>query len=229
MQTTSIFEGIFKLLEWFTRFSLTNLLWIFFNLPISFLVATISFSNDKSLIVSTLFIIAVLAPFVFFPATAAMYGVISKWVMGDHDFSIIRSYWVFYRENYKKSLVGGAILVPIWVIGISDVFFLFKKSLFFSIILIIILLFLFILTTYFFAVIVHTDLKFLKAFKHSFLFMIINPFNSIFIGVLNLAILYLCLMKFTVLIPFAMGSGVSYIAFQSYYRKYIRVEQLKEE
>ncbi|MFC0272784.1 YesL family protein [Metabacillus herbersteinensis] len=227
MQTTSIFDGIFKLLEWFTRFSLANLLWVFFNLPISFLVATISFTDDKAFIMSTWFIIALLAPFVFFPATTAMYAVIRKWIMGEPDISIIRYYWKYYRENYKKSLIGGAILVPIWVIGIVDVYFLFNKSLFFSIVFIIVLLFLFILTTYFFAVIVHNDVKIKKAFKQAFLFMFINPFNSFFIGLLNLVILYFCLMKFTFLIPFVMGSGITCLAFWSYYRKHIKVQQLK--
>jgi len=229
MQSTSVFEGIFKLLEWFTRFALTNFLWVLFNLPISFFVFTILLTDDVPFIVMNLLFIAVLAPFLFFPATSAMFGVVRKWITGEHDFSIIKQYWALYRENYGKSLLGGLILVPLWAIGIADIAFLVKQNIYVTIILLMILLLLFIFTTYFFAVIVHHNIKLFPAFKQALIFMIIHPGKSLIVGIMNLAILYLCLTKLTFLMPFLMGVAIAYFAFFSYYAKFKTVQQLKRE
>lgn len=228
MHTTSVFGGIFKVLDWFTRFSLANLLWVLFNLPISFLLLTIAITDDKGFILSTWILVAILAPFVFFPATTALYSVVRQWVLNENDISIIPTYWRNYKENYLKSLAGGLILVPLWVIGIVDAFFLIKKSFVLSLVLMMILWFLFIVTTYFFAVIVHHDIKLLKGLKQAILFMIINPINSLIIGLINVIILYMCIMKFTFLIPFLMGSAIAFLVFTSYYGKYIKVKKVQD-
>lgn len=228
MQSTSVFGGIFKVLDWFTRFSLANLLWVLFNLPISFLLLTIAITDDRGFILSTWILVAILTPFLFFPATTALYGVVRQWVLNENDISIIPTFWKNYRENYLKSMAGGLILTPIWVIGVVDTFFFIKKSFALSVVLVIILWFLFILTTYFFAVIVHHDIKLLKGLKQAFLFIIINPINSLFIGLINIVILYMCIMKFTFLIPFLMGSAIAFLAFTSYYGKYIKVKKVQD-
>lgn len=50
---------------------------------------------------------AVLAPLTLFPATSAMFTVVRKWVMGDTDTGVFRTFFKGYKENYKQSLIGG--------------------------------------------------------------------------------------------------------------------------
>ncbi|MDQ0229386.1 YesL family protein [Metabacillus malikii] len=228
MQSTSIFEGIFKLLEWLTRIVLTNFIWLIFNLPISFLLLTIAITDDIPFIVMNLIIIAILSPFFLFPATSAVFGIVRKWVMGEGDIKIIKHFWTVYRQNYLKSLIGGFILVPLWFIGILDVYFLYHHNLFMTILLIIILFLLFIFTCYYFAVIAHHELKIFQAFKQALVFMIINPLRSLLMGIINIIILYVSLTQVTVLIPLLLGVALAYFAFFSYYNKLLRVKELQE-
>lgn len=216
---TDLMGGLNRLFEWIMRLSVINILWIAFNLPICYLVFSILFAEDQSAMILFLLTIAVLAPFVFFPATTAMFGVVRKWVMGDLDVPLVKSYWKYYKENYVRSLTGGVILTIIWLIWGADFFFFSKINVIVSSFFLVGFLFLFLMTVFFFANTVHAELKLMTSLKNSFFLTMVYPLTNVIVLVLSGIILYISIGVFTFLIPFFMGTLITYITFAAYYQK----------
>ncbi|WP_084028990.1 YesL family protein [Bacillus sp. J33] len=41
--------------------------------------------------------------FGFFPATAAMFSVVRKWIMGETDVRVFKEFWQTYRKEFWKA------------------------------------------------------------------------------------------------------------------------------
>ncbi len=216
---TGLMGGMNRLFEWIMRLSVVNILWITFNLPISYLFFLIPFTEDQSALIVFLFTIAVLAPFVFFPATSAMFGVVRKWIMGELDVPLVKSYWKYYKENYVRSLTGGIILTIIWIIWGVDFFLLSKNNVIVSGFFLVGFLFLFLMTVFFFSNTVHAELKLMASIKKSFFFTMLYPLINLTLLVLSGAIIYISVELFTFIIPFFMGTLITYISFFAYHQK----------
>jgi uncharacterized membrane protein YesL len=223
----TIFDGINKFLEWSMRFAILNLLWVAFNLPISFLVATMALTNSLYVITINWIIIGIMAPVVFFPATTAMFGVVRRWTLKDFDISITSSYWRYYKENYLRSVLGGSILTILWFILALDIYFLYMKSVMLTVIFAVISVFLFVATNYFFATLVHNKLNILTTFKNALIFTVFHPIRNMAFGIVNCMFIYLSLTKFTFLLPFFFGSIIAYVAFYQYNKKFEKIQHLK--
>ena len=213
--------GLNRILEWVMRFFVTNLLWIGFNLPICFFVLTLFYSNDQAGVLMTLGILIILAPFVFFPATTAMFGVVRKWIMGEHDVPIVKSYWTYYKENYLRSLCGGAILTFFWIVLAVDFFYFSQVNIIMTYLFLAGFFFLFLLTIFFFANTVHKEFTLFTSIKNSFSLSFVFPLTNILIVVISGIIIYVSFTLFTFLIPFFMGSLIAYVTFAGYYRKLV--------
>ncbi|KKI89389.1 DUF624 domain-containing protein [Bacillus sp. SA1-12] len=226
---TDLMGGLNRIFEWVMRLSVINLLWIGFNLPICYLALSLLYASNSSVLFMLLATIVVLAPFFFFPATTAMFGVVRKWVMGEHDVPLFKSYWAYYKENYVRSMSGGLIFSLIWVIWGVDFYFFSKVNVILSSIFLVGFFFLFLFALTFFANTVHADLKFFQNLKNSFFLTLLYPFNNILVVVLNGIIIYVSLTMFTFLIPFFMGSLIAFVSFAGYYQKVSKIQGSKKE
>jgi uncharacterized membrane protein YesL len=206
------------------RLSVINLLWIGFNLPICYLLLSLLYSNDQSALFLLLCTIIILAPFLFFPATTAMFGVVRKWVMGEHDVPLVKSYWTYYKENYVRSLCGGGIFTLIWIVWGVDFYYFSQVNIIISSLFLVGFLFLFLFTLFFFANTVHTDLKLFTTIKNSFFLTLVYPLSNLLIVVVNGIIVYVSLAMFTFLIPFFMGTLITYISFAGFYQKLLKIQ-----
>lgn len=220
---TNFMGGLNRLFEWIMRLSVINILWIIFNLPICYLALSILFAEDEASIFLLLGTIAVLAPFLFFPATTAMFGVVRKWVMGEEDVPLVKSYWRYYKENYVRGLTGGLLITLFWVIWVADFFFFSKVNVFISAFFLIGFLFLFLMTIFFFSNTVHAELKLITSIKNAFFLTMVYPFINIVVLVFSGVILYISLGVFTFLVPFFMGTLITYVGFAAYYQKIERI------
>ncbi len=82
-------EIIWKLYEalgWITKFIYLNILWIIFSL----------------------LGIVVLG---FFPATATMFGITRKWLLGEKDIPIFKTFFFLYKTNFIESNIIGSLLL----------------------------------------------------------------------------------------------------------------------
>lgn len=226
---TDFISGLNRIFEWVMRLSVINLLWIGFNLPICYMVISLLYANDQAALFVLLATIIILAPLFFFPATTAMFGVVRKWVMGELDVPLVKSYWKYYKENYVRSLGGGIILTLIWVIWGVDFYYFSKVNVIISSIFLVGFLLLFLFTLFFISNTVHTELKFFTSIKNAFFLSLLFPLTNVMIIVINGIILYVSLTMFTFLIPFFMGSLIAFVSFAGYYKKIEKIHGDKME
>lgn len=167
---TSGFLGSFnKLLEWIPRLAFLNLLWISFSL--------------LGLII-----------FGFFPATVAMFAVARKWMLGNDEMSIFKTFWTTYKREFLKSNVLGVIIVAIGLILYIDFHFVQHAANSFASILyvpffIITLIFISMLF-YIIPIFVHYDMKLSHVIKNSFFVMIMNPLSTFYMLIGSFGILF---------------------------------------
>ncbi|MGM0877535.1 MAG: YesL family protein [Bacillota bacterium] len=226
---TTIMEGITRVLEWIMRFSVINLLWILFCLPIVIVTIPVFYADNVSAIFTLLSVIAILTPIFFFPATTAMFGVVRKWIFGEADVPLFKTYWKQYKENYVKSLLSGIIITIMWVILGIDVYYFTQVNPFISGFFIIGSFFLFNFTIFYFANTVHTELKLIAILKNSLILTFINPVSNLCLLIINVTILYICFQVMTAFIPFFMGTMIAFVSLKGYQQKILKVQGLKEQ
>lgn len=167
--------------------------------------------------------------FGFFPATASMYGVIRKWVMGDFDVPIFRTFWTLYKQEFIKSNLLGLVLTLVGSFLFFDIRLVQQMSGFFMIFLHYFLLtfaFIYGLTLlYVLPVFVHYELKVFQMIKTAFSFMVISPLSTIMMFAGGVIIYFT--MKFLPGLLFFLGGSLislllmwsSYLAFSRRDRK----------
>ncbi|WHZ02159.1 YesL family protein [Neobacillus sp. YX16] len=160
-------KQLFKVLEFVTAFFQLNILWLLFCLP----VITI------------------------FPASVAMFCVIRQWIL-HKDYSVFRSFFQYFKENFKQSFILGII----WIVfaGVFYLDFMLMKNLgTFQYILLpvlsligIVILF---ITIFIFSTIANYNVNWLTAIKNSLFFSVRYFFvtlSVIVLFVLMVLILY---------------------------------------
>jgi uncharacterized membrane protein YesL len=224
----NIVERINPVLEWIAKLAGTNLLWVLFNFPIAYLVLSLFIVKEMSQIAMLIITIAVLSPFILYPATTAMFGIVRKWVMHE-EVPIFRFFWKYYKENYKRSLVGGLILTVLWAIVGVDYYYFHSRIYLGSYLFLFLMVWLFIITLFFFAHTVHTETRLGQALKSVFILSIASPLLSFGIAIISMIILYISLMKITFLLPFFSGAVISFLGFFAYYKVFTRIVQSEKK
>ncbi|WP_231891472.1 YesL family protein [Paenibacillus swuensis] len=227
--------GFYRISEWIMRLSVINVLWVVCSIPFIFVLFSflqiVGTSTNTSELVFAYVIMGVVGAFAFFPATAAMFTVARKWVMGDEDVPLFKTFFRGYKENYKHSLLGGLLYTAISLIFYVNFIFYQGQTGTFQIISYIFIAFsvlMFASMFHFFSVMVHFHMKFWQVFKNSVLITIGRPVSTVLLAITNLVILYISFFKFTFLIPFFMGSVIAYMSFYQFNRIYNKT-QLKLE
>lgn len=166
------------------RISGSNLLWLVCSLPFLFFafVAFLMPGADADFTRLNLWIMAILAPFTFFPATSALFSVVRKWVMGEADVSIIKTYFKGYKENYKQSMLGGifyTLLTVIMVVDYEMYMKQFNNLQFIGIVILVFLVLLLVSLFHFFSMVAHYYLKVTQLIKNAILLTILKPFRML--------------------------------------------------
>lgn len=205
MEMNGIMNVLYRFCQWVTRLVYLNLLW-------------------------GAFIILGLGVFGFFPATTAMFAVIRKWIMGDTDNPVMKTFWTFYKKEFMKSNLLGMILCLTGYMLYMDYYFLqgasgLIKLLTYPLILVI-LLFLFMLL-YVIPISVHYEITTWKALKTSLLFVIMHPFVTITMAA-SCYIIYLIMKLIPGLIPLLGGSIITYILMAPTYYVFRKNQQKQE-
>ena len=239
MEMRGLMGGFYKLSEWIMRLSVTNLLWVLMTLPFWFLFYTIFLvpsanTEDTELLMSQLYfgliICAVTLPFVVFPATSAMFTTVRKWVMGDVDVPLIKTFFRGYRENYKASMLGGILYTLMFVIIILDIRFYLQGAPGIELISYVfmgIAVLLFVSLFNFFSMIVHYHMKTLELMKNAVFLTIGRPIRSLSSAIAACGIVWIS-TKFTFLFPFFTFVAVAYMAFLNFYQIYLKLKEQHE-
>ncbi|MFJ7936092.1 YesL family protein [Sporosarcina sp. NPDC096371] len=218
--SSGLMGRIYVISEWIVRFSFTNLLWILFNLPIAFLFLNLLLVDQIEAVISLLLPLLFLMPILFFPATTAMFAVVRGWIMQTED---SKSYWHYYKENYKRSVVNGLILTSIWLIWAVDLYYFFDKNKIMGAVFIVLGILLFVFTINLFSVTVHYHMKWLPAFKNTFLLTIGSPMLFISVAISSGIILFVSFTVVKFLLPLLAGSLIAFLSFSAFHRSYLNL------
>ncbi|WP_138495537.1 YesL family protein [Paenibacillus pinistramenti] len=228
MEFRGVTGGLYRVTEWIMRIAGSNLLWLVCSSPFLFFVLT------KLLIVLnglgedgiSVYAMAILAPFTLFPATAALFTVVRKWVMGEADVSVTRTFFRGYKENYKQSMVGGIFYTLLFVVMAVDytVYMGKMKNLQVIGMLMLVLLVLLLISMFnFFSMVSHYHLKTSTMIKNAVLLTIIRPFRS-FSTLAGAAVLLYMTYRFSWLMVFGTATLLAWLAFVNFYATFTKMQ-----
>lgn len=156
--TTMVMTSINGFFNWITRIALLNVLWIIF----------------------TIFGLGFLG---VFPATVAVFTIARKWVTGETDIPVMRTFWKYYKKDFIQSNILGYLLSVVgYVLYLDFVFLTVSPSnmVYLLTIPFVIIAFIFILMLlYVFPAFVYYDMKLFQILKSSFFIMVLNPFQTL--------------------------------------------------
>ncbi|MBE3553470.1 MAG: DUF624 domain-containing protein [Thermicanus sp.] len=225
--------GLYRISEWIMRLSALNLLWIFTAFPFFFLVLILL--SGPPFYFPVLFWMAILSPIFFFPSTAASFAVARKWVIGQEDVPLFRTFFKGYKENYRYSFLGGCLyLLAGLVLGVNLYFYWLKPGLLKSLAYAAGLLLLFLIASipFFISSLVHFNVNFRTLIRNSLLMTLISPFRALFLLLVSLFLLFLSIFYFPFLLAFFTGSLLSLLSYWVFHRNYLRLmekERVKME
>lgn len=238
MEPRGFVGGIYRISEWIMRLSVINILWIICAFPfffilvsilLSLLTGTVTIEEFTNTVGSWLLILAVLAPFTFFPSTAAMFTVARKWVTGETDAPLFKTFFKGYKENFKQSILGGFMFSAFMYILLINFDYYSNTGSFIAYIFIAFLLLAFVALFNFFSMIVHYQMKTWQLVKNALLVSIGKPVRSFTTAILASAVLYVSFVHFQWLFIFFTGSVIAYIAYWNFNLIYIKLQEQVEE
>jgi uncharacterized membrane protein YesL len=218
-------SGIYGVTEWITRFAVINILWLLFNLPVVLIIINAIYMQQQGVLFFIVVLLAIIAPFIFFPATTAMFASVRDWVLQREAPSLIKNYLKYYKENYRRSLVGGIILTLIWLIWGVDYYYFSTVNVILMFAFIIMGVFLFVFTINFFSVLAHYELKIRSLLKTTLIITVGSPILLLTVAIGSGIILYVSFNGLLFLLLFFTGSLISFISFSAFYRLYDKLTQ----
>ncbi|KGX87781.1 YesL family protein [Pontibacillus litoralis] len=210
--------GIYAVCEWFMQFSLVNIQWFLFNIPIALLLINVIYIQSVEQFVYVMMPVALLVPVLFFPASVAVMCKAREWVRKEEMEDRTRTFIHYYKENYKHSMLGGTIFTVLWGILVLDIIYFTGRNVMLMNIFLAFSILLFVFTVNFFIVSAHFDMKLGIKLKQSLLLTLGSPKLFITIAVSLGIILYISLYIFPLLIPFFTCSMMAFLAFAAFYR-----------
>ncbi|MDO3410904.1 DUF624 domain-containing protein [Saccharibacillus sp. CPCC 101409] len=229
MEFRGLTGGIYRLTEWIMRLSGTNILWVICSLPFLFIVymrlaIQPEFVNEA---LTLNWALGILAPVTLFPATSAMFTVVRKWVMGEPDVKIMRTFFRGYKDNYKQSLVGGifyTILFVVMYVDITVYMVQFRNLQLFGILMLILMILLFVSLFNFFSMVTHYHMKIGGILKNAILLTLLRPFRVFSTLLGAVAVLYIG-WRMPVLYFFFAGSIMAWFAFFNFYATFLKMQE----
>lgn len=180
-------SGYYKFAVWVTRLAYLNILWVAFT-------------------------IVGLGLFGLMPSTMAMFAVARKWVMGERDIPIFKTFWDTYKKDFVKTNgIGLIIFTAIYILVIEfRILFNHEQLIYnlaaFGVVAIAILLA--IVLTYIFPIYVHFNLRVRDYFTWPLVIGITHPILTVVLTV-GIGALYYIVYNIIPVIVFLFGGSVA--------------------
>ncbi|MFH0346814.1 YesL family protein [Bacillus vallismortis] len=197
---------VLRFCEWVMRFAYTNLLWLFFTL-------------------------IGLGLFGIMPATAALFAVMRKWVQGQDNIPVLKTFWREYKAEFLCSNLIGAVLVIIGLIIYIDLAFIYPSHFLLHVLRFAIMIFGFLFVSmlfYVFPLLVHFEWKKRLYVKFSLLLSVAYLQYTLVMLALTVALFFL-LAYLPGIIPFFSVSLISYCHMRIVYAVLLKVERQEDE
>ncbi|SDJ57622.1 YesL family protein [Salimicrobium halophilum] len=219
---TGVFGFIYLLASWFMRFSVTNFLWFILNVPIVIVVWTYLVSDEGTHIYALPLV--VLLPLIFYPATTALFAMARDWMRDEEHHTLLKTYLVYLKNNYRTSFVAGAIWTLIWSVWVLDFRFFADNSELMATIFSILGILLAVMNLHFFSMVVHYNMTIRERFINSFYMTVGRPGVTVVTALIVSFIIYIASTLWFVTVFFA-GSLIATTSFYLFYRSYLKIRQ----
>ncbi len=230
MEMRGMMGGFYRLSEWIMRLSVTNVLWLLTSFPFWLMMLSLLNAQNPDQLKQIIILLAILAPFTLFPATSAMFSVARKWVLGDTDVPLLKTFFRSYKHNFKQAMIGGIFYALLFAILIIDYQVYLKQMTGFQLIayLFIALMFMLLISLlHFFSLLSHFHMKTIQLLKNALILTIGRPIRSIIMAIGAAAVLFIS-TRFTFLIPFFFGSIIAVYTFYNFNLVIQKMMLLKE-
>ncbi|SFP36683.1 YesL family protein [Salibacterium halotolerans] len=204
---SSMGYGLLRVPEWVLRFAYLNVLWVVFTMT--------------GLIV-----------FGVFPAARATLSVAERWLRGETDFSVFRTFWRGYKTNFVQSNVLGFLIV---VTGAAlYLYFLLIQQIdgpavyVLQYVLLLVSTMYVLTMLYMFPVSIRHDAGILSIVKTSFLVMLVSPLSTL-MTIAGIFIMYLLVMYLPGLLPVFGASASAFLLMWSSEIAFSNIERKKEK
>lgn len=232
MEMNGLMGGLYRICEWIMRFSVINVLWVICSIPFLLAALPVLTVENTGQLTMVLIISGVIAPFVLFPATAAMFTVARKWVLGDVDVPLFKTYFRGYKENYRQSMFGGIIYSLLFLLFVVNMRFyaeLTNSLQFLSVMFLVLIAVLCVSLFHFFSILSHLHMSVFQIIKSSLLITIGRPLTSIMIAITSAVILYISFFHFQWLLMFFSGSLIAYSSFFYFHRMFVKLQEKQRQ
>lgn len=205
MELTGWTGKLYRACEWIMNLAYINLLWILFTLGGLVVLGA-------------------------WPATAAMFAVMRKWMHGE-DVPVFSAFWTNYKQAFVKGNALGYLLLAFGLLLWFDLRWFsafdipFAEGLL-AVMLVVGLLYV-LMAFYLYPVYVHYEMAFFRYFRVALLLGMSHPFSTILM-VVACGLLFTVFLVFPVLVPFFGISGCAVILSWNANRVLSKIEQAKE-
>ncbi|MBS4207915.1 DUF624 domain-containing protein [Bacillus sp. FJAT-50079] len=208
MSLEGIVWKLYEISNWLMKLILLNSLWLLFSL-----LGIVIFG--------------------FFPATSAMFAVTRKWILGDTDIPIFKTFWNTYRSSFLQSNILGSLLLLLGLVLYVDLrFFQSSEHIILSLLnffIIFAFIIYFAVVLYIFPIYVHFKCRTMEYIKRSIIIVLGKPLHSIMM-VVGSYIVYIVISMVPVLFIFISGSLASlllmWIAMKAFARYDVKVGEV---
>ncbi|MBT2293014.1 DUF624 domain-containing protein [Paenibacillus albidus] len=231
MEFKGAMGGLYRITEWISRIAFSNILWALCSIPFLFvafmkilMLGTNQGGPNEQITLN--WALGILAPFTVFPATAALFTVVRKWVMGNTDIGTFRTFFQGYKENYVKSMLGGVIYTLLFVIMYVDVTVYMTQMANFKIVgilMLVLMIILFVSMFNFFSIVVHYQMTFKEVVTNSFLLTIARPFR-VFSTLIGSGVLVYIGLRYPALYFICIPTLIAMLAFFNFYATYNKLQ-----
>ncbi|MBU5465740.1 DUF624 domain-containing protein [Virgibacillus sp. MSJ-26] len=196
-------SGYYKFSVWLVRFAYLNFLWV-------------------------LFTILGLGVFGLMPATTAMFTVVRKWLMGENDIAVFKTFWASYRSDFLKTNILGIILFLMGYVLIMEfrILQLQESVIYFIVSFGVLAIFILyaVLLIYFFPIFVHFNLKMTDYFKWPFIIGIVHPILTLFLIVGTSIVFYITFITIPAILFFFGGSATAFFIMWGVSKTFTKLE-----
>ncbi|SET00663.1 YesL family protein [Paenibacillus sp. NFR01] len=240
MEFKGAMGGLYRVTEWISRIAFSNILWAICSIPFLFVLLTkfmltgadAGGANEQ---ITLNWVLGVVTPFTVFPATSALFTVVRKWVMGNTDVGTFKTFFQGYKENYKKSMLGGIIYTILFAVMYVDVTVYMTQMANFrlvGILMLVLMIIVFVSLFNFFSIVVHYQMTFKEVMTNSILLTIARPFR-VFSTLIGAGVILYIGLRYPVLYVLCVPTLISMLAFFNFYATYnklqLQVEKKKQE
>jgi uncharacterized membrane protein YesL len=151
----------------------------------------------------------------FFPATAALFGVVRKRIIQNETDGMFKNFFAMFKENFKQSSILSALWTVIGIFLLFDYRLIQPEASIFHLVLYIILVIGILLfcsiTIYLFPIMVHFELNWKLIIRNAFFFSLMNPVLTILLLVI-VGVCFTLIYHYPITILF-LGSFTAYAVY----------------